>query len=71
MPCLLQDDSEVGEGDMIRNCVAGSGSCSQSCSRVLDDCVPGDSVFIGEKEDSLRVANIWTGKDLEPNTISF
>ena len=61
----------MGKGDMIRNCVAGSGSCSQSCSRVLDDYFLGDSIFIGEEEDSLRVANIWPGKDLEPNTISF
>ena len=56
---VLWHDSKVGEGVILRNCIAGSHSCVQSGSPVLDGCVLGDNVTVDRGNRLAKGARVW------------
>jgi len=56
---VLWHDSKVGEGAILRNCIAGSHSCVQSGSPVLDGCVLGDNVTVDRGNRLAKGARVW------------
>ncbi len=68
---VLWHDSKVGEGAVLRNCVVASHSYVQQGSHILDDCILGDNVTVGEGNKLAQGTRIWPNRHLEPNTISF
>ena len=68
---VLWQNCRVGEKAKLRNCVVASHCSIAEQSEVLDECVLGDNVIIGEGNKLSGGIRIWPDRSIEPNTISF
>lgn len=56
---VLWHHSRVGEGAVVRNCIVCSHSYVEPGSRVLDNCVLGDSVTVASGNTLVNGAQVW------------
>ena len=63
---VLWGGVQVAEEAVIRNCVVGSCSCIESRCHILEDCVLGDNVTVGEGSRLAHGTRIWPGNYVEP-----
>jgi len=68
---VLWQNCKVGKGAKLRNCVIASNCYIGEESEVLDGCVLGDNVGIGEGNKLSQGIRIWPDKSIEPDAISF
>jgi mannose-1-phosphate guanylyltransferase len=68
---ILWRDSKVGKKAILRNCVVASHSHIQEGSEVLNNCVLGDNVTVGENNKLANGIRIWPDKRIAAGTISF
>lgn len=65
---VLWDGSQVREGAVLRNCVAGFNSCVQEGCHILEDCVLGDNVTVEKGSRLASGTKILPNSHVEPNT---
>lgn len=68
---VLWENSRVGRGVTLKNCVVGSSCVVGKDSCILDGSILGDNVVIGRGNKLEHGVRVWSGKVLKPNTISF
>ena len=56
---VLWHDLKVGEGAILKNCVAGAHGCIENSCHVLEDCVLGESTTVSEGTRLTPGTRIW------------
>ena len=64
---VLWDGAQVREKAVLKNCVVGSRGCIENSCHILEDCVLGDNVTVGEGSRLAPGARIWPDSYVEPN----
>jgi mannose-1-phosphate guanylyltransferase len=67
---ILWEDSEIGRGAKLRNCLVASRCFIGKESEILDGCILGDDVRIGKGSKLSKGTKIWPGKTIEPSMVS-
>ncbi|MFC2004490.1 sugar phosphate nucleotidyltransferase [Chloroflexota bacterium] len=66
---VLWHDSQVAEETVLRNCIIGSFVCIEKACHILEDCVLGDNVTVGEGSRLAQGTRKWPDSYIEPNTV--
>jgi len=61
----LWHDLKVGEGAVLRNCVAGAHGCIENSCHVPEDCVLGDNITVSEGTRLVPGTKIWPEDHVE------
>jgi mannose-1-phosphate guanylyltransferase len=67
---ILWQDSKIGKGATLRNCLVAARCSVGEESEILDGCVLGDDVRIGNGSKLSNGIKIWPGKTVQPGVVS-
>ncbi len=68
---VLWQDCRIRKETRLKNCLVASRCDIGDASEVLDGCILGDDVLIGNNNKLCKGIRIWPGKAIEPGAISF